>query len=55
MVSGDRRPYLVALIVTEPEMVKDMSEEDIEKEVSLAVKKANENLSQIEKIKINIL
>ena len=51
MVSGDRRPYLVALIVTEPEMVKDMSEEDIEKEVSLAVKKANENLSQIEKIR----
>ena len=55
MVSGDRRPYLVALIVTEPEMVKDMSEEDIEKEVSLAVKKANENLSQIEKIRQYII
>ena len=55
MVSGDRRPYLVALIVTEPEMVRDMSEEDIEKEVSLAVKKANENLSQIEKIRQYII
>ena len=55
MVSGDRRPYLVALIVTEPEIVKDMSEEDIENEVSMAVKKANENLSQIEKIRQYII
>ena len=55
MVYGDRRPYLVALIVVEPEMVKDISEEDINNEVSLAVKKANENLSQIEKIRQYII
>ena len=51
MVSGDRRPYLVALIVVDSEISKNMSEEELNNEVSNAVKNANENLSQIEKIK----
>ena len=55
MVSGDRRSYLVAVIVTEPEIVKDMDEKDIEKNVAIAVKTANENLSQIEKIRRYII
>ena len=55
MVSGDRRPYLVALIVVDPEISKNISEEELNNEVSNAVKKANENLSQIEKIKKYII
>ncbi|MBJ65781.1 MAG: long-chain fatty acid--CoA ligase [Rhodobiaceae bacterium] len=55
MVSGDRRSYLVAVIVTEPEIVKDMDEKDIEKNVAIAVRTANENLSQIEKIRRYII
>ena len=55
MVSGDRRSYLVAVIVTEPEIVKDMDEKDIEKNVANAVRAANENLSQIEKIRRYII
>ncbi len=55
MVSGDRRPYLVALIVAEPELVGDMSEGELEEKVSSAVKKANENLSQIEKVRRYII
>jgi len=46
---------LVAVIVTEPEIVKDMDEKDIEKNVAIAVRTANENLSQIEKIRRYII
>ena len=55
MVYGDRRPYLVGLIVVDPEISKNISEEELNNEVSNAVKKANENLSQIEKIKKYII
>ena len=55
MVSGDRRPYLVALIVVDPEISKNISEEELNNEFSNAVKNANENLSQIEKIKKYII
>ena len=55
MVIGDRRPYLVALIVVDPEISKNKSEEELNIEVSNAVKRANENLSQVEKIKKYII
>ena len=55
MVSGDRRPYLVAVVVAEPELIGDMSETEIEEKVCLAVKTANENLSQIEKVRRYII
>ena len=55
MVIGDRRPYLVALIVVDPEISKNKSEEELNIEVSNAVKKANENLSLVEKIKKYII
>ncbi len=55
MVYGDRRSYLVAVIVTEPEIVKGMNEKDIEKNVASSVKTANESLSQIEKIRRYII
>ena len=51
MVTGDRRPYLVALIVVDPEQIKDKSEDQINNEVALAVEKANEKLSQVEKVR----
>lgn len=51
MVTGDRRPYLVALIVVDPEQIKDKSEDQINNEVAVAVEKANEKLSQVEKVR----
>ena len=51
MVTGDRRPYLVALIVVDPEQIKDKSEDQINNEVAVAVEKANDKLSQIEKVR----
>ena len=55
MVTGDRRPYLVALIVVDPEQIKDKSEDYINNEVALAVEKANEKLSQVEKVRRYII
>ena len=50
MVTGDRRPYLVALIVVDPEQIIDKSDDQINNEVAVAVEKANEKLSQVEKV-----
>ena len=51
MVIGDRRPYLVAVIVPEVEKTKNMSDKEINEIISSEVKKANEDLSSIEKIR----
>jgi len=51
MVIGDRRPYLVAVIVPEVEKTKNMSDKEISEIISSEVKKANEGLSSIEKIR----
>ncbi len=51
MVIGDRRPYLVAVIVPEVEKTKNMSDKEISEIISSEVKKANEDLSSIEKIR----
>ena len=51
MVSGDRRPYLVAIIVPDPELSKKLNEDELEKNITEAVNEANKNLSQIEKIR----
>ncbi len=51
MVIGDRRPYLVALIVPEVEKIKDMNDKEINEIIASEVKKANEGLSSIEKIR----
>ena len=51
MVIGDRRPYLVAVIVPEVEKTKNMSDKEINEIISSEVKKANEGLSSIEKIR----
>tara|TARA_B100000963_G_scaffold64138_1_gene52097 strand:+ start:870 stop:2612 length:1743 start_codon:yes stop_codon:yes gene_type:complete len=51
MVIGDRRPYLVAVIVPEVEKTKNMTDEEINEIISSEVKKANEGLSSIEKIR----
>ena len=51
MVIGDRRPYLVAVIVPEIEKTKNMSDKEINEIISSEVKKANEGLSSIEKIR----
>ena len=55
MVTGDRRPYLVALIVVDPEQIIDKSDDQINNEVALAVEKANEKLSQVEKVRRYII
>jgi len=51
MVIGDRRPYLVAVIVPEVEKTKNMKDKEINEIISSEVKKANEGLSSIEKIR----
>ena len=51
MVIGDRRPYLVAVIVPEIEKTENLDEKEINDIISLEVKKANESLSSIEKIR----
>ncbi len=51
MVIGDRRPYLVAVIVPEVEKTKNLGDKEINEIISSEVKKANEGLSSIEKIR----
>ena len=51
MVVGDRRPYLVAVIVPEFEKTKSLGDKEINEIISSEVKKANEGLSSIEKIR----
>ena len=51
MVIGDRRPYLVAVIVPEVEKTNNMNDKEINEIISSEVKKANESLSSIEKIR----
>ena len=51
MVIGDRRPYLVAVIVPEVEKTSNMNDKEINEIISSEVKKANEGLSSIEKIR----
>tara|TARA_Y100001936_G_scaffold191523_1_gene190680 strand:+ start:859 stop:2601 length:1743 start_codon:yes stop_codon:yes gene_type:complete len=51
MVIGDRRPYLVAVIVPEIEKTKNLTDEEINEIISSEVKRANEGLSSIEKIR----
>jgi len=51
MVIGDRRPYLVAVIVPEFEKTKNMNDKEINEIISSEVNMANKNLSSIEKIR----
>ena len=51
MVIGDRRPYIVAVIVPEVEKTNNMNDKEINEIISSEVKKANEGLSSIEKIR----
>ncbi|MEE3165804.1 MAG: long-chain fatty acid--CoA ligase, partial [Pseudomonadota bacterium] len=51
MVSGDRRPYLVAVIVPDPELSSKLNEDELEKNIAEAVNEANKGLSQIERIR----
>ena len=51
MVEGDRRPYLVAIIVPEEDKISKLKDKEIYDLISSEVKKANENLSSIEKIR----
>jgi long-chain acyl-CoA synthetase len=51
MVIGDRRPYLVAVIVPEVEKTKNLNDKKINEIISSEVNKANEGLSSIEKIR----
>ena len=55
MVEGDRRPYLVAIIIPEVEKASTLNDDDLEVIISKEIKKANENLSSIEKIRKYII
>ena len=52
MVHGDRHPYLVALLVPDPEYAKGA---DVQKQISAAVDRVNKDLSVIEKVRRFIL
>ena len=52
MVVGDRRPYLVGLIVPDPEWVKSLAAgTDLQRAMMAAVDKVNADLSVIEKVR----
>ncbi|MCM8557913.1 AMP-dependent synthetase/ligase [Sphingomicrobium sediminis] len=51
MAYGDRRPYIVALLVPDAEATKGMSDEEIQKALRGVVDKVNKDLSVIEKIR----
>ena len=51
MVYGDRRPYIVALLVPDAEATAKMDEAGIKKALSAAVDRVNADLSVIEKVR----
>ena len=53
MVSGDRRPYLVAVIVPDPELARDVT--DPQKAIGAAVARVNRVLSPAERVRRFIL
>ena len=55
MVDGDKRPYLVAVIVPSAELSASGDEKAVHKAVSAAVERANSRLSQIEKVRRFVL
>ena len=55
MVEGDRRPYLVAIIVPEVEKTSNLDDDEVNAIISEEIKKANEDLSSIEKIRKYII
>ena len=51
MVDGDKKPWLVAVIVPAPDLVKSNAPADVEKAVSNALSRANKRLSKLEQVR----
>ncbi|WP_265587292.1 AMP-dependent synthetase/ligase [Sphingomicrobium arenosum] len=51
MVYGDRRPYIVALLVPDAEATRGMDDAAVKKALSAAVDRVNKDLSVIEKVR----
>jgi long-chain acyl-CoA synthetase len=55
MVSGDRRPYLVAVIVPDPELAKDKDGAELHKAIAAAVARVNRILAPAERVRRFVL
>ena len=55
MVDGDKKPWLAAVVVPAPDLVKSLSAEGIEAAVGDAIKRANQRLSKLEQVRRFIL
>ena len=51
MVDGDKKPWLAAVIVPAPDLVKSNAPADVEKAVSDALSRANKRLSKLEQVR----
>ena len=51
MVDGDKKPWLAAVIVPAPDVVKSATQDEIEKAISAAINRANERLSKLEQVR----
>ncbi len=51
MVDGDKKPWLAAVIVPAPDVVKSATQDEIEKTISAAINRANKRLSKLEQVR----
>ena len=51
MVYGDKKPWLAAVIVPAPDVVKSATQDEIEKTISAAINRANKRLSKLEQVR----
>ena len=51
MVDGDKKPWLAAVIVPAPDVMKLASQDEIEKTISAAINRANQRLSKLEQVR----
>ena len=51
MVDGDKKPWLAAVVVPAPDVVKSATQDEIEKTISAAINRANKRLSKLEQVR----
>ena len=51
MVDGDKKPWLAAVVVPAPDVVKSATKDEIEKTISAAINRANKRLSKLEQVR----
>ena len=51
MVDGDKKPWLSAVIVPAPDLVKSVPQDEVEKTISAVINRANKRLSKLEQVR----